>query len=62
MAEVDPGQTLRAVGAAVAVTLSDTPLEPVQKVEGTVEVDPDAAIAEADEGNGRPISLECPGG
>ena len=41
---------------------ADTPLEPGQKVEGTVEVDPDGAIAEVDEANGRPISLECPGG
>ncbi len=37
-------------------------LETGHKVEETGEVDPGAAIAEADEGNGRPISLECPGG
>ena len=61
LGEVDPGQTLRAAGAQVVGTLSDAPLTPGQKIEGTVEVDPDAAFAEADEGNGRQIALECPG-
>ena len=43
------------------VTLSDAPLSPGQKIEGTVTVDPDAVFAEADEGNSRQVSLECPG-
>lgn len=61
LADLDPDKTLRPAGASAVVTFTDWPLAPGQKAEGTLEVDPDAVVAEIDERNSRPISLECPG-